>query len=203
VGDRSPVALSKVGETPQSAFPTQIDIIATLYIDGEPVAARMENQTKPRILPQMTLKESQMKVRVESRERSLLLIKHVEKRIQKGALATTRRRSGDAQTVPRYVLYRSDESVVLSKSEEDAEQILRVMEKDWEKIRRQIENSPGNEETIEQPSVLLKMDMDVNADINVAFVDARPETQVPGARGATRSSPIPARQRSAKRSLHR
>jgi hypothetical protein len=164
VGDRSAVALSKVGETPQSAFPTQIDIIATLYIDGEPVAARMENQMKPRILPQMTLKESQMNVRVESREDFVRLIKHVEKRIQKGALATTRRRSDDAQTVPRYVLYRSDESIVLSKSEEDAEQILRVMEKDWENIRRQIENSPKNEETIEQPSVLLKMDMDVNGE---------------------------------------
>jgi hypothetical protein len=164
VGDRSPVALSKVGETPASAFSTQIDIIATVFIDGEPVAARVENEMKTRILPQVTLRDSKMGVRVESLEDLRRLVKHVEKLIDKRKLAGTRKRIDEVQEVPRFVLYRSDESIVLCKTDGDGEQILRVIETDWKNISKQIEDSPKKIETVKSPSVLMKMHMDVNGE---------------------------------------
>jgi HNH endonuclease len=164
VGDRSPVALSKVGDTPQAAFQTQIDTIATMYIDGEPVAVRVENQMKARILPQVTLRESQMGVRVESIEDLKRLVKHVEKQLKKGKLAETSKRIDDEQAIPRFVLYRSDESTVLCRTDHDGDQILRVMQKDWNNISQQLENSPKEPQAIENPSVLIKMRMDVNGE---------------------------------------
>jgi hypothetical protein len=138
IAEHSAVALSKIADTPLSAFETQLDSPTSFRSEAlGTVSVRVKNQMQTDVRPQMFLAGNKLRTLAVDRQAVLDMFTFIDKRIAQGKLAQTFIKLDAEQPVPGFCMNRSDEAVVTASSKEEGERLLATIEKDWVNIRPQ------------------------------------------------------------------
>lgn len=157
LAEHSPVALSKVAETPVSAFKTQLGGHASFESVGiGPLTVRVGNQMRVDVRPQLRLVGNRVRVVAPDRESMDELAAFIDKQIAKGRLLATRIEIADAEDPPRYCMHRSDDAIVSCASAASGAGLLRSIEDQWPHIKQSLQTAPEQRMTA-KPEVQIKM----------------------------------------------
>jgi hypothetical protein len=160
LAEHSPVALSKIQHTPNSAFPTQLGGYASMEAEGgRQVGVRIGNQIVTEVRPQLFAVGNQVHVVAGDRDGLNQLIQFVDKQIERGRLARTRLFVAEEIKEPRFLMHRSDEAVLSCSSAERGREFLANLEKQWPEIKSNIQTTEERQITHDKPNILVSMTM--------------------------------------------
>jgi hypothetical protein len=158
VGEHSPVALSRIANTPATAFSTHLDSRASIVSESlGQVTVRVGNQMDTQVRPQLFLDGNRIQFVVMDRKALQELLNFIGKRITKGTLVETYIRIEENQKLPCYCMTRSNDAVVTASSNEEGLSLLRLLENNWENIQSQSASTQEQVTSYPQPSVLIEM----------------------------------------------
>lgn len=132
LAEHSAVALSKIANTPLTAFETQLGGFASFESEeAGRIRVRVGNQMKPEVRPQFRLVGNQIRAVAANRDSLNKMIALVDKRVRNGQLLKTRIEIIEEETIPHFCMHRSDDAVVSCASKDVGLNLLTLMQNQW------------------------------------------------------------------------
>ena len=157
LAENSPVTLSKIQHTPQTAFRTQLGGHSSFQDpSGLDVAVRVGNQMQTEIRPQLFLRNGHIQALASGRDGLNDLVAFIDKQIQKKRLQDTRIVNAESAE-PHFLMHRSNDALVSCSDSKLAQEFLALLETQWPEIKLKLQEAA--EVTVKQlrPDINVKL----------------------------------------------
>ena len=162
LAEHSAVALSKIANTPATAFETHLGGFASFESEeAGAIRVRLGNQMKPEVRPQFRLIGNQIRAVAGNRDSLNELIAFIDKRIGRGELLATRIEIVAEETTAHFCMHRSDDAVVSCASNEAGLKLLTLIQNQWLEIKAGFVSAPERTSTT-GPEINIKMKLKPN-----------------------------------------